>query len=199
MSRIEAPATHKTGPPARAAMRLALTGVPGTGKTTIAEALAREGVRVVHLNDFARAAGLLTEMDPERGSYVVDMDDLAERLNGVLGDEEGPVVVEGHFAHEMDVDAAVLLRLDPLALLERLRARGWPEAKVRENVEAEALDVLAQEVLDAGLPAVEIDATGRSVEALAEEVRTIADTSPEALKGVRVGSARWSLETLPWF
>lgn len=177
---------------------VALTGVPGTGKTTIAEALAARGVRVVHLNDFARAAGLLDEMDVERGSYLVDMDELAERLGAVL--EDAPrVVVEGHFAHEMDVDAIVLLRVDPLVLVERLRARGWSDAKVRENVEAEALDVLAAEVQDTGLPAVEIDATAHSVDELAARVLAIADTPPQALKGSAVGSARWQLERLPWF
>jgi adenylate kinase len=180
-------------------VRLALTGVPGTGKTTVAEALAKQGVRVIHLNDFARAAGLLDEKDEARGAFLVDMDDLAERLNGVLEAETATVVIEGHFAHEMDVDAIALLRLDPLVLVERLRARGWPEPKVRENVEAEALDVLAQEVLDTGLPAVEIDATRESVEAVAAQVRAIADTAPQALNGTRVGSARWALERLPWF
>ncbi|HUR68600.1 MAG TPA: adenylate kinase family protein [Candidatus Thermoplasmatota archaeon] len=179
-------------------MRLALTGVPGTGKTTLAESLGRT-CRIIHLNELAKEAGLLSEMDEKRGSYLVDMDDLSDALNAKLEGERGPVVVEGHFAHEMDVDSIVLLRCDPLVLLDRLRARGWAEDKVRENVEAEALDVLAQEVLDVGLPAVELDVSTLSVEDAASRVWAIAEGGPKALKGTIVGSANWSLEALPWF
>lgn len=181
--------------------RVALTGIPGSGKTTVADAVARlrPDVRVMRLNDVARDAGLLAEMDEARGSFVVDMDALAERVNALLDAHDGPAVIEGHFAHEMDVDAVVLLRVDPLVLVPRLNARGWPEAKVRENVEAEALDVLAAEVLETELPAIELDASHRSVEELAREVAAIADAGPKGLKGAAVGTARWQLESLPWF
>lgn len=179
-------------------MRVALTGVPGTGKTTIATRVAQEGWRVVHLNDLARDAGLLTERDEARGAFVVDMDDLADHLNAALEGEARDVLVEGHFAHEMDVDLVVLLRVDPLVLVERLRARGWRDEKVRENVEAEALDVLAEDVLDTGLPARELDATRLGVDEAARAVLAIADEGPQGLKGATVGTARWSLESLPW-
>lgn len=178
---------------------IALTGVPGSGKTTIAARLKEKAARVVHLNDFARDAGLLQELDEQRGSFVVDVDALADKLNASIQDAQGIILVEGHFAHEMDADLVVLLRCDPLVLVERLRARGWAEAKVRENVEAEALDVLAGDALDAGLPAVELDVSRLSVDAAAEAVWEIVERGPQALKGASVGTARWSLESLPWF
>ena len=179
---------------------VALTGVPGTGKSTIAEALAARGIATVDLNGFARAEGLLGRLDAARGSYVVDTRRLAARLSKALATLDDPlVVVEGHFAHEMDVDAIVLLRCDPLVLVERLRARGWREEKVRENVEAEALDVLAAEVLARGVPAVELDVTRRSVEELAARVSRFAEGGRKALKGEAVGSAAWRVESLPWF
>lgn len=178
---------------------VALTGVPGTGKSSIAEALVASGRAVVDLNEFARAKGLLREKDARRGSFLVDMDDLAEALDVALADVEGPIVVEGHFAHEMDVDAVVLLRCDPLVLLSRLRARGWGEEKVRENVEAEALDVLAAEVLATGLPAAELDVSRMGVDDAAARVSRFVEEGPKALKGKPVGSAAWRVELLPWF
>ena len=182
------------------ARRVALAGVPGTGKTTVARRLLeRAACQVVHLNEFADARGLLGEEDPERGSRLVDLDALADALERAYGPAPGVVLYEGHFAHEMDVDAVALLRVDPRVLVERLRARGWPEPKVRENVEAEALDVLAQEALDAGVPAAEVDATSLSVDAAADAVWAIAEGRPEAFKRGRVGTVRWSLESLPWF
>lgn len=179
---------------------VALTGVPGTGKSTLAAELARRGVGVVDLNAFARARGLLREKDAARGAWIVDMDELAEALDGALEAlDDALVVVEGHFAHEMDVDLVVLLRCDPLVLVERLRARGWSDAKVRENVEAEALDVLAHEVRAAGVRARELDVTAMGVEESADAVLAIAEARPKAFKGKPVGSARWRVESLPWF
>lgn len=185
---------------ARRPVVVALTGVPGSGKTTLADALARRGIPVVDLNAFARARGLLGKKDAKRDAFEVDLDELAEQLADALSSLDDPsVVVEGHFAHEMDVDAIVLLRCDPRVLYERLKARGYGEEKVRENVEAEALDVLAAEVLGTELPAVELDVTGSSVDDAARRVSELVEGGPKGFKGARVGSAAWPLESLPWF
>lgn len=179
---------------------IALTGVPGSGKTTLANALAQRGIGVVDLNAFARARGLLGKKDVKRDAFEVDVDELAAQLADALSLlEDRAVVVEGHFAHEMDVDAIVLLRCDPRVLYARLKARGYGEEKVRENVEAEALDVLAAEVLASELPAVELDVSAMSVEDAAARVSELVEGSPKAFKGARVGSAAWPLESLPWF
>lgn len=182
-------------------MRVALTGVPGTGKTTLAAALAqRRGWVAVGLNELARERGLLGDADAARGgARIVDLDALAEAVNEEYATALPVLLLEGHFAHEMDADLVVLLRADPLVLAARLRARGWSEEKVRENVEAEALDVLAHEVLETGTDAVELDVTRLSVEEAADAVYAIVEEGPQGLKGGSVGSARWSLESLPWF
>ncbi len=177
-----------------------MTGVPGTGKTTIAEALAKRGVTVVHLNDFARDHGLLGTPDPVRGSLEIDLDDLNDALETAYPfDAPEVVLVEGHFAHELDANLIVLLRVAPVVLIGRLKAREWPETKIRENVEAEALDVLAGEVLDSGASSWEIDATTMAVDAVADEVLAIVEDAPKALKATPVGTAAWPLESLPWF
>jgi len=70
---------------------------------------------------------------------------------------------------------------------------------VRENVEAEALDVLAAEVLDRRLPCAEFDVTRLGVEEAAALVSGFVEGRPKGFKGKTVGSAAWRVETLPWF
>ena len=52
-----------------------------------------------------------------------------------------------------------MLRASPATLRKRLKDRGWREAKVRENVEAEALDIILAEAIDAHKKVYEIDTT----------------------------------------
>ncbi len=74
--------------------------------------------------------------DDARGTKEVDVDalDREVRAPAKLG------FLVGHYAHLLTADLAVVLRCHPKVLADRLRARGWADAKVRENVEAEAID-----------------------------------------------------------
>ena len=160
---------------------VALTGTPGTGKTTVSELVAdRLGIEVVHLNDAIREAGLFSERDVERDSLIADLDAVEAWLGdyraGESGDcdagEERDLLVESHLAHLLDVDRVVVLRCHPEALKPRLRERGESEASVAENAESEALDqILAAAVDRHGEESVwEIDTTDRAPEAVADDV-----------------------------
>jgi len=150
-------------------MRVAVTGTPGTGKTTAVER-ADTGLDVVHLNDLVREAGLAAGEDHERGSLVADLDAVRERL----ADRED-VLVESHLAHHLDADRVVVLRCHPRQLRRRLLDRGETDAKASENAEAEALDVVLSEAVDAhGLDAVyEIDTTDRDPDDVAAAVEAV--------------------------
>ena len=153
-----------------------MTGTPGTGKTSATDALERDDV--THLNDLIREEGLWTERDAERDSLVADLDAVAEALGGREG------VVESHLAHHLDADRVVVLRCRPDELERRLLDRGEPEAKVRENRESEALDVILGEAVERhGTERVyEIDTTDRTVEGTAAEIAAVAagDREPSA-------------------
>lgn len=168
-----------TADPPIAFERLAVTGTPGTGKTTATDLVAdRLGVDVIHLNDLIREVGLYTERDEARDSLVADFEAVREHL----GDWSG--VLESHLAHHFDADAVVVLRCAPAELRSRLASRGESEAKVTENVESEALDiVLSEAVQHAGEKRVyEIDTTGREPAAVADDVAAV-------LRGEREPSA----------
>ena len=159
-------------------MRVVVTGTPGTGKTTAVDHVDTD-LEVVHLNDVIREEGMATGTDPDRGSLVADVDALGEWLSG-----RGDLLVESHLAHHFPADRVVVLRCHPETLERRLRERGESEAKARENAEAEALDVVLSEAVDAhGLDSVyEIDTTDRTPEEVAEEITAVVagDRDPSA-------------------
>lgn len=160
-------------------MRVALTGTPGTGKTTVADLLESD-LDIVHLNELIREDGLHEGEDPERGSLVADLDALAERL----ADRED-LLVESHLAHHLDVDRVVVLRCHPEELGRRLRERGEPDAKIEENAEAEALDVILGEAVQSHgrEPVAEIETTDREPAAVARDVEAVLAGEHEAWVG----------------
>jgi adenylate kinase len=134
-------------------MKLALTGTPGTAKSTVA-GLVDAGFKVIRVNDLIRD-GYSLGFDEERGCLIADI----HRMSKYVESLEGDYIVEGHTSHLLPVDVVVVLRASPAALRERLKARGWSPEKVRENVEAEALDVILVEAMEGHKKVYEIDTT----------------------------------------
>lgn len=173
-------------------MLVAVTGTPGTGKTSACDILARRGYAVVDLDDVARQGGFIVGRDEVRGSDEVDVDALRENLRVPAK----IAFLRSHYAHRMAVDLVVVLRCAPSVLRTRLEARGWPPAKVKENVEAEAIDVITQEAVER-LPLVyEVDTTSRNAEQTADAILGILQGRT---KGHEPGSVDWSEEVLSWY
>lgn len=139
-------------------MRVAVTGTPGTGKTTATEQLESD-LDVVHLNEVIRDRGLTTGRDETRDTLVADIDAVAEWLG-----DRADILFESHLAHRFTADRVVVLRCHPEVVEDRLAERGEPESTVAENAESEALDVvLSEAVAEHGEGSVyEIDTTDRS-------------------------------------
>ena len=136
-------------------MTIALTGTPGTGKTSVA---VLSGRPVVSLNTlYERAA----EGRRDDGTWEVDLALLAGLARAALEDCDEPALLEGHLGHRLDLaDTAIVLRCHPRVLGERLASRGYAAAKVRANQEAEALGLITSEALEAKINNVhEIDTT----------------------------------------
>ena len=186
--------------PGTMAQVTALTGTPGTGKSTVAEAMAGRGWRTVELNELARSSGAVTGRDEGRATDEVDVtllrDAVGTELAGAPDDDR--VLLVSHMAHLMPCDSIVVLRCSPRELASRLAGRGWAEAKVRENVEAEAVGVVLVEAMEVEppVPVYELDTT--SVDAV-----TTALAIEEALAGegagMEAGWVDWSEEVMGWF
>lgn len=149
-------------------MKIALTGTPGTGKSTISD-MVDEGYGIVHINDLIKEK-YNTGSDHDRdGALIADLDGLSDYVDSL----EGNYILEGHVSHLLPVDAVIVLRASPSSLRERLKSRGWKEGKVRENVEAEALDVILIEAMSYNDKVYEINTTNMTPTEVRDAVREI--------------------------
>lgn len=128
------------------ALRIAITGTPGCGKTSMCEVgrihLQEQGeeIAVQTVKELADAAGALGAADPEDGAAPIDVELLREQLTTDWNDAPSrATLVDGHLSHLLAVDAIVIIRCEPSLLAARNEARGWPEQKVTENSEWELL------------------------------------------------------------
>jgi adenylate kinase len=171
-------------------MRFAVTGTPGVGKTS-ACALVRS-LPVVHVNELVDQLGLVSGYDRKRKTKEVNVPKLAK----VVAKMKGNFILEGHFSHLLGPDVAIVLRCSPKILEKRLKKKGWDEKKIRENVEAEAVDVVLIEALENVPEVCEIDTTKKTPGQVARDVERI--IAGERQK-YRVGNVDWSEEVLSWF
>ncbi|MFB6087910.1 MAG: adenylate kinase family protein [Haloarculaceae archaeon] len=150
-------------------MRVAVTGTPGTGKTTATERVETD-LDVLHLNDVIREEGLISGEDEARGSAIADLDAVEEYLAG-----REDVLFESHLAHRFPADRVVVLRCAPEKIERRLRERGESAESARENAESEALDVVLSEAVDRhGTDSVyEVDATDLSPDEVAAAIESV--------------------------
>ena len=143
-------------------MMCGITGTPGTGKSAIGTELESRGYRVIHL---ATTIGpYVTGVDEDRDAQIVDVERWADEFVPIDG------FVEGHLAHYLPCDKIIVLRCRPDVLRTRLAMRKYREEKIRENIEAEALDSIlieTDEIFEPG-QILEIDTTERTSQACAE-------------------------------
>ncbi|MBQ7928901.1 MAG: adenylate kinase family protein [Methanobrevibacter sp.] len=127
-----------------------ITGTPCTGKTTVSEKLSsRLGCKLVKINDLALENDFVLGVDDEKGYKVIDIPKLSEKVSEIIGASDELLIFEGHLAHLCDgADNVIVLRVRPEILRFRLEGRDYSEAKIRENLEAEAMGVCTVEAYD---------------------------------------------------
>ncbi len=178
----------------------ALTGTPGTGKTTLQRAASEAGWSTIDVSELARLGGAVTGRDEGRGVDEVDARRLRSAWKAELPRHAATerVLLVGHLSHLLPCDLIVVLRTSPEVLRARLEERGYPPAKVRENVEAEAVDVVLLEALEADPPegVHELDTSSDAPERTAEVLLAVLEGTD---KDHGAGRIDWSEEVLGWY
>ena len=140
--------------------KIIITGTPCTGKTTVADLLGKKlKMPVTHITELVKEKKL--GIRKESGAIVVSMKKLWKELKDTNG------IIDGHLACELPLKDAlvIVLRCRPPVLRDRMKKRKYPERKIKENLEAEALDyctILAEKNYPEG-KVFEIDTSDRKI------------------------------------
>ena len=181
-------------------MIVALTGTPGTGKTSAANFLQKRGIETVDLNKVVEERDFLVGIDKKRKSKIVDID----KLDGYIKEKYNTIDVVflvGHISHLLkNVDKVIVLRCHPDKLKKRLSTKGWTTRKIKENIEAEILDIILCEALEAytGKNVFEIDTTKLSIDKVVSNILEIIDNKFKHIDKYKSGNIDWSEEIFNW-
>jgi len=181
-------------------MIAALTGTPGTGKTSVANILQKKGINTVDLNKVAREQDFLIGIDKKRKSKIVDIDKLNNYIKNKYNVIE-VVFLVGHISHLLkNVNKIIVLRCHPDFLKKRLSKKRWTAEKIKENIEAEILDIILCEALESHTEknVFEIDTTKLSVKKVVSNILEIINNKFEQMDKYRVGNIDWSEEVFNW-
>lgn len=130
-------------------MKILVTGTPGVGKTTFSKMVEKEHkIRHIDVTAYIREAQIYDEYDAKFDTYLFDVDKVREHLNATA-ESTGSFIIDTHSpAVAMDIrfDFIFHLKCDTGVLYQRLRSRGYPEAKVSENLDCECLDMVGEEL-----------------------------------------------------
>ena len=179
-------------------MYVALSGTPGTGKTSVSEYLRNKGYSVVGLNDLAISNNFICGIDKKRDSKILDINKINNYLLKNMPSSDLHII-EGHASHFLNrIEKVILLRCHPKELTRRLKKKGWNDQKIKENVEAEALDIiLCEAVENVGEDNVfEIETTNMTEKNVAEEIDYIITHNFKQITKYKVGKIDWSEEII---
>ena len=157
-----------------------ITGTPCTGKTTVSEKLSEKlNCRLIKINDLAIENDFVLGIDDKKGYKVIDIPALNEKVAEIIAGSEDMLIFEGHLAHLCDgADKVIVLRVRPEILRSRLEERDYSEAKIQENLEAEAMGVCTSEAYDIyGEDISEIDVSDLTVDEIVDEISGVISAS----------------------
>ena len=182
-------------------MLIALTGTPGTGKTYASNVLQENGFEVGDLNKIAVDNNFLIGTDEKRKSRIIDIDRLNEYVKENYKKKD-IVFIEGHLSHLLkSADKVIILRCHPEVLKKRLSKKRWKKEKIKENIEAEILDIILCETVEIHTEknVFEIDTTTRSTNNLVSLIMEIIKNKFRHMKKYNIGKVDWSEEILKDF
>lgn len=132
-----------------------VTGTPGTGKTTVAMRLAKKGGFAYIDVNAVIAKYLLSEgYDRKNKCKIVDVKKLGRAVLDLVKKEKIDVaIVDSHLSHYIPASKVALClvtKCNLKLLKQRMKRRAYSDAKIKENLECEIMDVCLSDADAAG-------------------------------------------------
>jgi len=181
-------------------MLIAISGTPGTGKTSTVKILQKKGFQVIDLNKFAKENDFIIGIDKKRDSKIVDIHKLNDYFKDYKTDEM--VFIDSHLSHLVShVDKVIIFRCKPEKLRLNLNKKNWNKEKIKENIQAEILDIILSEAVDIHNPKniFEIDTSNITIRETADIILDIISNDFKNIKKYKIGRIDWSEEILKEF
>jgi len=178
-------------------MFIAITGTPGTGKTSVSKLLS-DNFKIIDLNKISIDNDLLLGIDKERNSKIVDIDKLNDFIFKNYS-KENLIFFESHISHLLrSMDKIIILRAHPNFLKKNLQKKSWKKEKIKENLESEILDIILCEASDVHdiENIIEIDTTNKSINEIYNIIFKLINSNFKDSKRYKIGKIDWSEEIL---
>lgn len=141
--------------------------------------LYRDKYRIIDLHKLIMDEKLYTGRDEIRDTCIADMERLKVRVLELIKQTPDGMdtVMEGHISHYLPSDVIIVLRAAPVALRKRLgKRREYSFDKVKENSDAEALDVILVESVESSDRVFEINTTDMNLVSVVKSVVEIIES-----------------------
>lgn len=133
---------------------VAVCGTPGTGKSLVIQKVTKSSpspVTAINVSDLVKKERLYQEYDDDLDACVMDSRQVRRRLTEIISNASNNdlYLIETHSPSILPkqlIDHLVVLQCDTSTLYDRLTDRGYTPLKRQENVEAEIMQVVLEDV-----------------------------------------------------
>ena len=129
-----------------------VTGSVCTGKTTLAKLLAKKYHAIyINVNELIKDFKLYSNYNEKLKAYNVNTNRLNKFLINLIKNSKNNLILDSHLSHYLPskyVDLRYVTKSDIKVLKNRLMKRRYNKEKIRENLDAEILDVCLTEALE---------------------------------------------------